>query len=92
MLALALFLWQALGFPEVEDPIPERIGFDSFISLAGAGGILGGILSTVAWPRRREQFISVGTVVGFCAGIGFMPYPCSFSYYLSYEIFCPKDR
>lgn len=33
-------------------------------------GVMGGILSVIAWPRRGEQFISVGTVVGFCLGIG----------------------
>ena len=58
MLALALILWQALGFPEVEDPIPDRIGFGSIIELAGACGVFGGVIGVVAWPRRREQFIA----------------------------------
>jgi hypothetical protein len=26
MLALALIIWQVSGLPEVEDPIPDRIG------------------------------------------------------------------
>ncbi|HEU4599916.1 MAG TPA: hypothetical protein VFS26_09220 [Solirubrobacterales bacterium] len=71
MLVFVFVVWQALGFPEVEDPIPDRIGFGSIVGLAGAGGVVGGILSVVAWPRRREQFISLGALVGFCAGSGF---------------------
>jgi hypothetical protein len=70
MLMLALIVWQTLGLPEVEDPIPDKIGLSFSIDLAGALGVIGGILSVIAWPRRREQFISVGTVVGFCLGIG----------------------
>jgi hypothetical protein len=70
MLVLALIVWQALGFPEVEDPFPDRIGLGLLISLAGAGGVLGGFFS-VRWPQRRESFISIGTVVGFCIGSGF---------------------
>jgi hypothetical protein len=70
MLALALIIWQALGFPEVESPLPERIGFSFLMSSAGAGGLFGGILS-VRRPPRREWFVSVGTIVGFCIGSGF---------------------
>jgi hypothetical protein len=71
MLVLALIVWQALGFPEVESPIPDRIGFDTIVGLAGAFGVVGGVLSAIAWPRRREQFISGGTLIGFCIGTGF---------------------
>jgi hypothetical protein len=71
MALFALIVWQALGLPEVEGPIPDRIGFDFILSLAGAGGVVGGVLSSVAWPRRREQFISGGTFAGFCAGVSF---------------------
>jgi hypothetical protein len=69
MLVLTLIVWQTLGLPEVEDPVPDRIGLGLFLSLAGAGGVLGGILS-VRWPQRREWFISWGTFVGFCIGGG----------------------
>ncbi|MGN6216080.1 MAG: hypothetical protein ACTHN7_03855 [Solirubrobacterales bacterium] len=71
MLALALIVWQALGFPEVEGPIPDRIGLEYLFELAGAGGVIGGMASFIAWPRRRERFIAVGTVVGFAIGAGF---------------------
>jgi hypothetical protein len=71
VLLFVLFLGQALGLPEVENPIPDTIGFDFIVSLAGAGGILGGVLSLILWPRRQEQFISGGTFLGFCIGCGF---------------------
>jgi hypothetical protein len=71
MVLRALIVWQALGFPEVEDPVPDRIGFAYLFELAGAGGVIGGMVSLVAWPRKRELFISVGTVVGFAIGAGF---------------------
>lgn len=70
MLVLTLIVWQTLGLPEVEDPIPDRIGLSLLVSLAGAGGVFGGILS-IRWPQRRDWFISRGTLVGFCIGTGF---------------------
>ena len=70
MLVLVLILWQALGFPEVEDPFPERIGLTLPMGAAGAGGVFGGILSVIGWPQRRERFISVGTFIGFSIGLG----------------------
>jgi hypothetical protein len=67
MLMLALLIGQAFGLPEVEDPIPDRIGLGYLVSLAGGGGVLGAVLS-VARPRKRDLFISAGTFLGFCAG------------------------
>lgn len=67
MLVLALIVWQTLGLPEVEDPLPEKIGLGLLLSLAGAGGMFGVILS-VRWPQKREWLISRGTFVGFCIG------------------------
>lgn len=69
MLVLALIVWQALGFPEVEDPIPERIGLGSIVGLAGAVGVLAGILSVIVRPQKRERFVGVGTFIGFCFGV-----------------------
>lgn len=69
MLMLALIVLQALGFPEVEDPIPERIGLDSIVGLAGAGGILIGAIGAVVWPRKRERFVGIGTFGGLCLGV-----------------------
>jgi hypothetical protein len=67
MLVLALLLGQAVGLPEVEDPVPDKIGLGYLVSLAGAGGVLGAVLS-VAKPQKRDLFVSVGTFLGFCAG------------------------
>ena len=65
----ALIVWQALGFPEVEDPIPDRVGFGTIVGLAGAGGILMGVLGGMVQPRKRERYASIGTFVGLCLGV-----------------------
>ena len=67
---LALLLGQVLGLPEAEDPIPDKIGLSYLVSLAGAGGVLGGVVSVVGWPQKRERLVSVGTFIGFCIGFG----------------------
>lgn len=69
MFLLALIVLQALGLPEVEDPIPDRIGLDSIVGLAGAGGILIGTIGAVVWPRKRERLAGIGTLVGLCLGV-----------------------
>jgi hypothetical protein len=46
------------------------MGLADVFALAGAGGVIGGILATIAWPRRRDWFITGGTLVGFCIGVG----------------------
>jgi len=69
MLALALLIVQALGLPEVENPVPDKIGLGYLVSLAGAGGVLGGVVSVIGWPQKREQFVTVGTFFGFCIGL-----------------------
>jgi hypothetical protein len=71
MLTLALIVWQALGFPEVEDPIPDRIGFGSIVGLAGFSGMLAGALSLIKHPSNRERFVAIGTLVGLCIGTAF---------------------
>jgi len=67
MLVLALLIGQALGLPEVEDPIPDKVGLGFLLSFAGVGGMFGGFLSLI-WPRKRELFIGLGTLAGFCLG------------------------
>lgn len=69
MLLLALFLNQALGLLEVEDPIPDRIGLDDLFSLAGAGSFLGGLLSMGKPPAKQQQAIKMGGAAGFCLGV-----------------------
>jgi len=67
MLVLAPLIGQALGLPEVEDPIPAKVGLNFLLSFAGLGGMFGGFLSLV-WPRKRDLLISLGTLAGFCLG------------------------
>jgi hypothetical protein len=71
VLVLALLLSQALGLPEVENPIPERIGLGDVLTVAGAGGVLGGMVGVCGSPKNKERAISVGSVIGLCVGIGF---------------------
>jgi hypothetical protein len=70
MLTFALVLWQALGLPEAEDPIPDRIGWCHVFALAGAGGVLGEIVGFGLSPAEREWAVRVGNLTGFCFGIG----------------------
>ncbi|HEX5983505.1 MAG TPA: hypothetical protein VFY69_04795 [Solirubrobacterales bacterium] len=70
VLLLAFILGQALGLPEVEDPIPDKIGLGYLIAFAGAGGVLGGIAKFGASPRKRERAVSLGSFVGFCIAAG----------------------
>ncbi|HET7418507.1 MAG TPA: hypothetical protein VFJ61_12875 [Solirubrobacterales bacterium] len=71
MLVLVLIVGQAFGLPEVEDPIPARIGLSFIVGSAGAGGMFAGILSVIVQPRRREQFVGVGTLIGCSLGVAF---------------------
>ena len=71
MLVLALLLGQALGLPEVDNPIPERIGLGDIFTVAGAGGVLGGMAGVCCSPKNKERAISVGSVIGLCIGTGF---------------------
>lgn len=68
MVLLALIVWQALGLPEVENPLPHKIGLEHLFELAGAGGVLGGISRFGSPPAKRERAASWGTVAGFCCG------------------------
>jgi hypothetical protein len=71
VLFFALVLWQALGFPEVEDPWPDRIGIEFVFTAAGAGGVLLGVLHAKSPPPVRDQAINRGGRVGFYIGLGF---------------------
>lgn len=67
MLVLALLIGQAFGLPEVEDPVPARVGLSFLVSSAGVGGMVGVFLSLVC-PRKRDLLIGLGTLAGFCLG------------------------
>jgi len=70
MLIFALLLGQALGLPEVENPIPDRIGLSHIFTAAGAGGMLGGLSQACSTATRRERAITWGGVAGFCFAAG----------------------
>jgi len=71
VLLLAFLLGQALGLPEVENPIPEKIGLEDVFTVAGAGGVLGGMVGVCCSSKNKERAMSVGSVIGLCAGAGF---------------------
>jgi hypothetical protein len=68
VLLLALLLGQALGLPEVENPIPEKIGLEDVFAVAGAGGVLGSIVRFRSTSAKRERGIMWGVLGGFCFG------------------------
>ncbi len=71
MFLLAFLLGQALGLPEVENPIPEKIGLGDVFTVAGAGGVLGGMVGVCCSPKNKDRAIGVGSVIGLCIGTGF---------------------
>jgi hypothetical protein len=70
MLLLAFLLGQALGLPEVEDPIPDKIGITFPFGFAGACAVLAGFLYLNS-PTKRERAVGVGGLIGFCLGWAF---------------------
>lgn len=68
MLVLALLIGHALGLPEAESPIPDKIGLGDVFALAGAGGVLGGIACFRSSSARQEQGVKWGVLIGFCLG------------------------
>jgi len=69
MFLLALIVVQALGLPEVEDPIPERIGLGDLVSLAGTGGVVAGVAFITASAPKRDKAIRWGALIGFGFGV-----------------------
>jgi hypothetical protein len=55
--------------PQVEDPLPDRIGLGLPFATAGAGGVLAGIARAGASPARRDQAINRGGLIGFVGGV-----------------------
>lgn len=74
MLAFAPFpvLLLAFVWPEVEDPLPDRIGLGFPFAMAGAGGVLASIVHSESSPARRDRAINKGGVIGF--GLGAVAY------------------
>jgi hypothetical protein len=86
MLLLAFLLGQALGLPEVENPIPEKIGLEDVFTVAGAGGMFGVCCSS----KNKERAIGVGSVVGLCVSAAFYVFALLVQVASAYEIFCPR--
>ncbi|MGN6557678.1 MAG: hypothetical protein ACTHLH_06655 [Solirubrobacterales bacterium] len=71
MLVLALMIGQALGLPEVENPIPDRINITAPFLAAGMGGALAGLVFVFSPQARRERAMRIWGLVGFAIGGAF---------------------
>jgi len=70
VLVLALLLGQALGLPEVEDPIPNRINVELPFVWAGMGGVLAGLAFRFSARPKRERAMQMWGFIGFALGAG----------------------
>jgi hypothetical protein len=68
--AVFLLLLLASGLPQVEDPLPDRIGLSAPFIGAGAGSVVAGVIFAAAPQCRRERAIRLGGVLGFGLGAG----------------------
>jgi hypothetical protein len=66
--AAFLILLFASALPQVEDPIPERVGLGFPFAAAGAGGVLGGVICAASPPAKRERAMRLGVLIGFALG------------------------
>jgi hypothetical protein len=71
VLSIWLVLLAGAIFPQVEDPWPDRIGFEFPFVLAGAGAVLAGIAYASAPRARRERAIGRFSAWGFWIGVLF---------------------
>jgi hypothetical protein len=71
VLSIWLVLLASSVFPQVEDPWPDRIGFEFPFVLAGAGAALGGVIYASASRVRRERAIGRFSTWGFWIGVLF---------------------
>jgi hypothetical protein len=56
--------------PQVEAPLPDRIGLGFPFSTAGAGGVLVGIVHPASSSAKRDCAIRLGGLIGFALGAG----------------------
>jgi hypothetical protein len=66
---LALLIGQALGLPEVENPVPDRINITAPFVAAGMGGALAGLVFSP--QSRRERAMRIWGLIGFAIGGAF---------------------
>jgi hypothetical protein len=57
-----------LALPRVQNPWPESIGLSFPFSMAGAGGVLAGMIQADASQPERDRAIRVGNLWGFRLG------------------------
>ncbi|HVD39872.1 MAG TPA: hypothetical protein VNC16_02560 [Solirubrobacterales bacterium] len=69
MLLFAYLLGQVLGLPEVENPIPEKIGVADVFALAGACGVVGGVVRFRSPSFKQDQGARWGVFAGFFLGV-----------------------
>ena len=55
--------------PEIENPLPDRIGLGFPFATAGAGGVLAGIVHSESSTARRDRAIKQGGLIGFRLGV-----------------------
>jgi hypothetical protein len=55
--------------PEIEDPLPDRIGLGFPFATAGAGGVLAGIVHSESSAARRDRAINKGGSIGLRLGV-----------------------
>lgn len=59
------------ALPRVEDPWPNSVGLDLPFTTAGAGGVLGAVVSFPLEPASRDRAIMIGGLLGFWLGVLF---------------------
>ena len=66
-------LWLILvsALPRVEDPWPSSIGMGLPFTTAGAGGVLGAVVSFHLKPASRDRAVLIGGLLGFWLGLLF---------------------
>lgn len=57
-----------LTLPRVEDPWPSSIGIELPFTTAGAGGMLGTVVSLHFKPASRDRAVMIGGLLGFWLG------------------------
>ena len=63
----AILLFASI-LPQVEAPLPDRIGLGFPFSTAGACGVLVSIVHTASSPAQRDRAVRMGGLIGFLLG------------------------
>jgi hypothetical protein len=67
--ALHALIWLVALIPRAESPLPKTVDISSPFALAGAGGLIGGLIRPGATPARRyllsRRWSLLGLAIGF---------------------------